>query len=181
MDIGCSSETISSSKSTLPKAFQDTLDKFMPNTVSEEQSSAAFTVNTDSLANKIAKLVLEGIKPSRREKNLASTVASLSNLPRRDIQATNLLEFVNEVPEFSILGEENSYVLRCITCHTDSSNPLAVTGSRRPSGSTFGSLATGLRVENSVYHQLIAGHCEKWYHQKEKLLNHMSSETTSQQ
>ena len=136
----------------------------MPNTVSEEQSSAAFTVNTDSLANKIAKLVLEGIKPSRREKNLASTVASLSNLPRRDIQATNLLEFVDEVPEFSILGKENSYVLRCITCHTYLSNPLQVTGSRRPSGSTFGSLATGLRVENSVYHQLIAGHCEKWYH-----------------
>ena len=177
MDIGSSSETISSSNSTLPKAFQETLDKFMPNTVSEEQSSAAFTVNTDSLANKIAKLVLEGIKPSRREQNLASTVASVSNLPRRDIQATNLLEFVDEVPEFSILGEENSYVLRCITCHTYLSNPLAVTGSRRPSGSTFGSLATGLRVENSVYHQLIAGHCDKWYHQKEKLLNHMSSET----
>ena len=145
MDIGSSSETINS---TLPKAFQETLDKFMPNIVSEEQSSAAFTVNTDFLGNKITKLVPEGIKPSRREQNLASMVASVSNLLRRDIQATNLLEF-------SILGKENSYVLRCITCHTYLSNPLAVTGSRRPSGSTFGSLATDLCVENSVYHQLI--------------------------
>ena len=143
----------------------------------KSKGSAAFTVNTDSLANKIAKLVLAGIKPSRREHNLASTVPSVNNLPRRDIQATNLLEFVDAVSEFSILGEENSYILRCITCHTYLSNPLAVTGSRRPSGSTFGSLATGLRVENSVCHQLIAGHCDKWYHQKEKLLNHMSSET----
>ena len=79
MDIGSSSETINS---TLPKAIQKTLDKFMPNTVSEEQSSAAFTVNTDFLANKRTKLVLEGIKPSRREHNLAS------NLLRHDIQAT---------------------------------------------------------------------------------------------
>ena len=85
MDIGSSSETINS---TLPKAFQETLDKFMPNTVSEEQSSAAFTVNTDFLANKRTKLVVERIKPSRREQNLASMVASVSNLLRHDIQAT---------------------------------------------------------------------------------------------
>ena len=87
------------------------------------------------------------------------------------MKASNLLEFVEEV------REENSYVLRCTSCHILLSNPLAVTGSRKPSGSTFGSLAIGLHIENSVYHQLVAGHCDKWYHQKEKLLSHLSSET----
>lgn len=137
----------------------------------EERSSGTFPVNADLLASKISKLVLEGLKPSRREQNAASIAVSVSNSPRRQVKASNLLEFVEEV------REENSYVLRCTSCHILLSNPLAVTGSRKPSGSTFGSLAIGLHIENSVYHQLVAGHCDKWYHQKEKLLSHLSSET----
>ena len=69
------------------------------------------------------------------------------------------------------------HVLRCTSCFKFLSNPLAATTSRRPSGSSFGSLATGLHIANEVYDQLVAGHCERWYHQKEKLKNHLSSDT----
>ena len=172
MDIGHSSQTETSSSSTLSKVIQESLDKFVPNTVSvaEERSSGTFPVNGDLLASKISKLVLEGLKPSRRGKNAASIAVSISNSPRRQVKASNLLEFVGEAPDFSILGEENSYVLRCTSCHIFLSNPLAVTKvlSRKTSGSTFGSLATGLHIENSVYYQLVVGHCEKWHQKKEK-------------
>ena len=37
----------------------------------------------------------------------------------------------------------------------------------RPSGRTVGSLATGLNLSKEGYEQLIAGKCDRWYHQKE--------------
>jgi hypothetical protein len=69
--------------------------KLVPNAVSVvEHSSGTIPVNADLLASKISKLVLEGLKPSRHEQNTASIPASVSNSPRGEVKASNLLEFI---------------------------------------------------------------------------------------
>ena len=49
--------------------------------------------------------------------------------------------------------------------------------SRKPTGNAAGSLATSLNLEKEIYDDPIKGHCNRWYHQKAKLVQHMSSET----
>jgi hypothetical protein len=38
-------------------------------------------------------------------------------------------------------------------------------------------LASGLHLSDDIYKQLIAGKCDKWYHQKQAIHQHLSSET----
>ena len=95
--------------------------------------------------------------------------------------ASNLLEYLDESSDFElIIIEENSRILHCYSCTKFLSSPVSVSTSfRRPSGGISGSLATGLHLSEEVYQQLIAGKCEKWYHQKEAFGKHLSSKTHS--
>ena len=98
--------------------------------------------------------------------------------PRNVISASNLLEYLQSVPEFELLGEENSRVLKCRICAEFLSNPVSFSsGFRRPSGKSAGSLSTGLELSEQVYSDLIAGKCFRWYHQKERLNEHVASNT----
>ncbi len=94
--------------------------------------------------------------------------------------AINLLEYLDESSDFELIIEENSRILRCYSCTEFLSSPVSFSPSfRRPSGGISGSLAAGLHLSEEVYQQLIAGKCEKWYHQKEAFGKHLSSKTHS--
>lgn len=68
--------------------------------------------------------------------------------------------------------------MRCYNCSEFLSSPVSLSSSfRRPSGRTDGSLATGLNLSNEAYEQLIAGQCDRWYHQKEAFARHLASKT----
>ena len=93
-------------------------------------------------------------------------------------KATNLIEVLDKLPEFQLSLEENSWILQCCSCAEFLSSPVSFSSSfRRPSGKATGSLATGLYLSEEVYEQLIASKCDKWYHQKEALIKHLSSKT----
>ncbi len=80
------------------------------------------------------------------------------------------------LPEFRLSLEENSRILQCCSCAEFLSSAVSFSSSfRRPLGKATGSLATGLYLSEEVYEQLIAGKCDKWYHQKKALIKHLSS------
>ncbi len=86
------------------------------------------------------------------------------------INAGNLLELLDECPQFEVIGEEGSRMLRCSTCAKFLSSLIAFLSSfRRPTGASYGALPTGLQLSEDLYQQLVAGKCNKWYHQKERI------------
>ena len=94
---------------TASKTFQESLDKFVPvPSVSMEGDYGTLAVKPDWVANKVANLVLDRIKPVFHNQVAIHPAASHINVSQRVVKATNLQEFVEEVPEFSILGEKNS-------------------------------------------------------------------------
>ena len=99
-------------------------------------------------------------------------------LPRNVVSSSNLLEYLQSVPEFELLGEENGGVLKCRIYAECLSNPASFSSSfRQPSGKSAGRLLTGLELSKHVYSDLIAGKYFRWYHQKERLNEHVASKT----
>ena len=85
---------------------------------------------------------------------------------------------MNESLNFELIIEENSRILHCYNCSEFLSSSVSFSLSFCwPSGQTDGSLATGLSLSEQVYEQLIAGKCDRWYHQKEAFVKHLSSKT----
>ena len=109
-----------------------------------------------------------------KHKNLAATCSISQSTISSD--ASNLIEYLNESQDFELIIDENSWILRCYNCSEFLSFPVSFSLSfPRPSGRTDGSLATGLNMSEQVYEQLIAGKCDRWYHQKEAFVKHLSS------
>ena len=97
--------------------------------------------------------------------------------PRNAVSASNLLEYLQSVPEFEQHGEENSRELKCRICAEFLSNHASFSsGFRQPSGKSAGSLLSALNCQQ-VYSNLIAAKCFRWYHQKEQLNKHVAFKT----
>ena len=96
----------------------------------------------------------------------------------KSIGAANLLEYVQQVKDLEIFGEENNRILRCKSSSEFLSSPACFAlGFRQPTGRSCGSIAKGLHLEEELFQQLISGSNDKWYHQKTKLNNHVLSKT----
>jgi hypothetical protein len=129
----------------------------------------------EALANWIAGLVLQkmdGQNTNKQDQKRANESDAKS------IRASNLLEYVQQVPELEIFGNENDRILRCNSCSEFLSSPASfTTGFRQPTGRSSGSIAKGLHLPEELYQQLIVGKNDKWYHQKEHLNSHVLSKT----
>jgi hypothetical protein len=159
--------------------FQSSLDSFLPS-LSEKESGNITNMpfNIEDLAEKIANKVAKKLGPQYGKKEKTSAIP-FNPSAKLSLQSSNLIELLDEVPDFELLFEDNSRVLRCSNCAAFLSSPQASYTSlfRRPSGKADGSLATGLHLSDDIYKQLIAGKCDKWYHQKQAIHQHLSFET----
>ncbi|CAB4003714.1 Hypothetical predicted protein [Paramuricea clavata] len=164
---------IGSTPSRSQHSYQSSLESFLPPTPENEKGDIPFAL--DAIAEKVASEVVRKLNNFGKGKQTAATFNPLSTT---SLNAGNLLECLDEIPDFELIGEENSRVLRCCSCAEFLSSPVS-SSFRRPSGKAGGSLATGLQLSNDVYDQLVAGKCEKWYHQKERMINHLASKTHS--
>ena len=152
-------------------SYQSALDSFLPSTSGKGPGGARSDI--DELASKIASKVAEQLGH-----NVTATTTNTTGSPNVVVKANNLIDFLDEQPEFKLSLEENSWILQCSSCAEFLSSPVAFLSSfRRPSGKPTGSLATGLYLFEEVYQQLIAGKCDKWYHQKGAMIKHLSSKT----
>ena len=155
------------------------LDSFLLSTSGKGPGGARSDI--DELASKIASKVAEQLGHNFGKVTATTTnpIATMSSgNPNVVIKANNLIDLLEELTEFKLSLEENSRILRCSGCAEILSSPLAFSSSfRRPSGKATGSLATGLYLSEEVYQQLIVGKCDKWYHQKEAMIKHLSSKT----
>ena len=150
--------------------YQSTLDSFLP-----LDSEGNFPFNIDQFAEKVAYQLMQKLNNSiPKHKNLAANSSNSQSTISSD--ASNLIEYLNESQDFKLIIEENSRILRCYNCSEFLSSPVSFSSSfRRPSGRTDGSLVTGLSLSEQVYKQLIAGKCDRWYHQKEAFVKNLSS------
>lgn len=149
--------------------MQSSLHECIPSTSGKVPQES---FNWDVFAEKVASKVMEKIHPQEKQHEMAKEAST--NL----VKASNLLEYLQNVPEIEILGEENCRVLKCSICSKFLSSPASFSsGFRRPSGKATGSLSTGITLSENVYDELIAGKCYTWYHQKERLIKHVSSNT----
>ena len=153
-----------------PPTYQSTLDSFLP-----LDSEGNFPFSIDEFAEKVAsKLAQTRNNSIPKHKNLAATSSNSQSTISSD--ASNLIEYLNKSQGFELIIEENSRILRCYNCSEFLSSPVSFSSSfRRPSGRTDGSLATGLSLSEQAYEQLIAGKCDRWYHQKVAFFKHLSS------
>ena len=155
--------------------YQSTLDNFLP--PGSDKDEGNFPFNIDEFAEKVASKLAEKLTTANfKHKNPAATGSNPQSTASSS--ASNLHEYLNESQDFELITEENSRILRCYKCAEFLSSPVSFTSSfRRPSGRTDGSLATGLNLSKEVYEQLIAGKCNRWYHQKEAFARHLVSNT----
>lgn len=139
-------------------SYQSTLDVFLPTL----QNQKDFPFDLETFVEKVVSKVVQKLNNSGKEKKSA---ASFNPSPTTSINARNLLECLDEVPEFELVLEENSRILRCCSCVEFLPCPISFSSAfRRPSGKAAGSLAAGLQLSDEVYEQLVAGRCDKWYH-----------------
>ena len=159
--------------------YQSALDSFLPSTSGKGPGGARSEI--DELASKIASKVAEQLGQNFGKVTATTTnpIATMSSgNPNVDLKANNLIDLLNELLEFKLSLEENSWILQCSTCAEFLSSPVAFLSSfRRPSRKATGSLATGLYLSEEVYQQLTAGKCHKWYDQKEAMIKDLSSKT----
>ncbi|CAB3983007.1 Hypothetical predicted protein [Paramuricea clavata] len=142
--------------------FQSSLDSFLPS-LSEKESGNITNMpfNIEDLAEKIANRVVKKLGPQYGKKEKTSAIP-FNPSAKLSLQSSNLIELLDEVPDFELLFEENSRVLRCSNCAAFLSSPQAsyTSSSRRPSGKADGSLASGLHLSDDLYKQLTAGKCD---------------------
>ena len=133
----------------------------------------SYPSNLDELAEKVAQKVATLIKSNGAEKSHQKHEDPQSS--KVISRATNLEEFCEEFPDVEVLGGKSCRILCCQTCY----NFLSDAGSiiRRPTGSGSGTLALGLQLDENTFAELQQGHCQKWYHQKASLLEHLATST----
>ena len=86
-------------------------------------------------------------------------------------KARNLDELLFEEHEIELLGENDTWLLRCKACYFYFSNPIvSSTISHKPTGNT---LATGLKMISKEYEQLCAGNCPERRRMKHRVLKHL--------
>ena len=138
-------------------------------------SSYLEKLTADKFAEIVAKKVIKSIHSNTAARNsqLEGTTAVLAS--GLTSKAKNFQEFCEEYPDFEIVGEDDLKILRCQTCYKF----LTVSGSvmRSLKGHKTGTLSLGLQLEVQTYKLLMEGHCDKWYNQKAKLLDHVACET----
>lgn len=158
-------------------SYQSSLGSFLPSILSSEQGDLPFDV--DELAEKIATKVAQKLSGNPKSAQSTSSTTTYNPTSSTALRSSNLIELVDEVEDFEILKEENSWVLQCRTCveFLNSSRVSFSSSFNRPTGKADGSLASGLHMSDALYEQLIAGKCEKWYSQKQACHRHLLSLT----
>ena len=126
------------------------LDSFLPSTSGKGPGGARSDI--DELASKIASKVAEQLGHNFVTATTTNPIATMSSdNPNVVVKANNLIDLLEELPEFKLSLEENSRILQCSSCAEFLSSPVAFSSSfRRPSGKATGSLATGM---GGRYHQ----------------------------
>jgi hypothetical protein len=106
--------------------FQSSLDSFLPS-LSEKESGniTSMPFNIEDLAEKIANKVAKKVGPQYRKKENQTSAIPFNPSAKLSIQSSNLIELLDEVPDFELLFEENSRVLWCSNCAAFLSSPQA--------------------------------------------------------
>ena len=113
-ELEASSKQPSSSRS---HSYQSALDSFLPKRSGKEPSGARSEI--DELASKIGCRVAEQLGHNFAKETTTTTnpIATLSS-GNTDliVKANNLVDILEELPEFQLSHEENSRILRCFSC-----------------------------------------------------------------
>ena len=132
-----------------------------------EEANIPFDMNefAEKVAKKVVKLTSAQSSSDKQSKEI----------PQVTSNAANLTEFVEQYPDFEILGESPCKILRCRACFLFLNS--ASSAAMKPSGSANGCLSLGLQLSDEKMVKLVSGNCDLWWHQKAKLLEHLSGDT----
>ena len=94
-------------------------------------------------------------------------------------EARTLPDFLHDMQEFEIIGENYTWILQCKTCYSYLNNTVASsTLKHKPTGD---SLATGLTLSSGDYLKHCVGNCAEWRCLKHQMLAHLSGSSKTHQ
>ena len=135
----------------------------------QQPEDANIPFDMSEFAEKVAKKVVKLTSAQ------SSSDKQSKEIPQVTSNAANLTEFVEQYPDFEILGESPCKILRRRACFLFLNS--ASSAATKPSGSANGCLSLGLQLSDEKMVKLVSGNCDLWWHQKAKLLEHLSGDT----
>ena len=97
----------------------------------------------------------------------------VADVSRASSSCKNLANFLSAEQDFELVGENDSWIIRCKLCFLYLNNPFA--SASLPCKPTGNSLATGLRVNEESYSRYIEGSCAEWRRLKSRMITHLSA------
>jgi hypothetical protein len=134
----------------------------------------------DYIADRISEKIGERLSNTKEitEKHVTNANENDKDETRTSL-ASNLDGFLSEEPDMELIGENDTWVLRCKICHLYLSNPIASSALKhKPTGD---SLATGITMSAAEYLKHCQGSCGEWRRLKHRMLTHLSGSTKTHQ
>ena len=120
------------------------------------------SMKSEEFAEKIAKIAMRYVQSSNLFKQSTS-----SSLVKESLKSSNLLEFCEEHPNFDILSEKETTIIRYHSCDNFFTN--FGTSLRNPADTGTGTLSLVLQIDEETFEQLKQWICDKWFQQKSKI------------
>jgi hypothetical protein len=151
---------------------QTSLDNFF-SSISSIHDRSSLDYIADRISEKVSERLKENTVLSQKQATAAADTGT------RTSEARNLTDFLHDEHEFEMIGENDTWVLRCKMCYSYLSNPVTSSALKhRPTGE---SLATGITFSLDEYSKHCQGNCAEWRRLKHRMLAHLSGSSKTHQ